>query len=55
MQTDDNVEIIPARISGHDNYNDYQPTIAEGDKKANIEDKLTTYSRELGLDTLKFR
>lgn len=55
LQTDDNVEIIPARISGHDNYNDYQPTIAEGDKKANIEDKLTTYSRELGLDTLKFR
>ena len=33
MQEDDNMTLIPATISGHDEYNDYQPAIAEGDRR----------------------
>ncbi|MGN0163023.1 MAG: CapA family protein [Candidatus Ornithomonoglobus sp.] len=52
---DDNYEIIPCRISESDGYNDYQPTPAEGDAKARIEEKLTGYSQALGMMELKFR
>ena len=55
MQEDDNMTLIPATISGHDEYNDYQPAIAEGDRKAQIENKLIEYSTPLGLSTLNFR
>ncbi len=49
MQEDDNMTLIPATISGHDEYNDYQPAIAEGDRKTQIENKLIEYSTPLGI------
>lgn len=52
---DDNVEIIPCRISSVNGYNNYQPTPAEGDRKTAIEDKLTNYTSALGDLVLKFR
>lgn len=55
MQEDDNMSLIPATISGHDDYNDYQPAIAEGDRKTQIQNKLIEYSTPLGLSTLNFR
>lgn len=55
MQEDDNMTLIPATISGHDEYNDYQPAIAEGDRKTQIQNKLIEYSTPLGLSTLNFR
>ena len=55
MQEDDNMTLIPATISGHDEYNDYQPAIADGDRKTQIENKLIEYSTPLGLSTLNFR
>lgn len=55
MQEDDNMTLIPATISGHDDYNDYQPAIAEGDRKTQIQNKLIEYSTPLGLSTLNFR
>lgn len=55
LQLDDNMVIIPATISGHDSYNDYQPAIAEGDRKEEIQNKLLGYSKALGLDSLNFR
>lgn len=55
MQEDDNMSLIPATISGHDEYNDYQPAIAEGDRKTQIQNKLIEYSTPLGLSTLNFR
>ena len=55
MQEDDNMSLIPATISGHDEYNDYQPAIAEGDRKTQIENKLIEYSTPLGLSALNFR
>ncbi len=36
LQTDLEAKIIPARVSGSDYYNNYQPIIAEGDQKAEI-------------------
>ena len=55
LQLDDNVTIIPATISGHDGYNDYQPAIAEGERKTEIQNKLLGYSSALGLNELNFR
>ena len=55
LQVDDNYVIIPARVSGHDDYNDYQPKLAEGEQKTAIEQKLTEYSAKLGLTELNFR
>ncbi|MBQ2669195.1 MAG: CapA family protein [Clostridia bacterium] len=55
LQVDDNYVIIPARISGHDDYNDYQPKLAEGEQKAAIQQKLTEYSSKFGLTELNFR
>jgi poly-gamma-glutamate synthesis protein (capsule biosynthesis protein) len=51
---DDNFGIYPCRISGHDSYNDYQPTLATGDQKEAIINKLTKYSAALGNAQLKF-
>ena len=36
--------IIPCRLSGHDGYNDYQPVIAEGDRKQHIIESVNAYS-----------
>ena len=55
LQLDDNYVIIPATVSGHDEYNDYQPTIATGDRKEKIQDRLVEYSTGLGMPSLKFR
>ncbi|MCD8180070.1 MAG: CapA family protein [Firmicutes bacterium] len=55
LQDDDNMEIIPATISGHDDYNDYQPAVAEGDRKIQIQNKLLEYSAPFGLLSLNFR
>ncbi len=55
MQEDDNMVIIPATISGHDDYNDYQPAIAEGDRKTEIQNKLLEYSAPLGMMNINFR
>ena len=55
LQLDDNYVIIPATVSGHDEYNDYQPTIATGDRKTEIENRLIEYSAGLGMQTLRFR
>lgn len=37
---DDNITFIPARLSGADDYNDYQPKFAEGDERLRIIDKI---------------
>ena len=52
---DDNVEIIPCRISSADGYNNYQPTPATGAKRDRIIDRLTTYTENLGGPELNFR
>lgn len=44
LQTDITARIIPSRLSGHDNYNDFQPAIAEGEKASTIIDKMNSYS-----------
>ncbi len=55
MQEDNNMVLIPATISGHDEYNDYQPQIAEGDRKTLIQNRLLEYSSPLGMMQLNFR
>ena len=55
LQEDENMTLIPATISGHDNYNDYQPAIATGDRKTEIQNRLTDYSAQFGLINLNFR
>ena len=55
LQMDDNYVIIPATVSGHDEYNDYQPAIATGDRKTEIENRLIEYSTNLGMQQLQFR
>lgn len=52
---DDNVEVIPCRISSINGYNDYRPTPASGEQKIAIENKLTSYTSALGDLVLKFR
>jgi poly-gamma-glutamate synthesis protein (capsule biosynthesis protein) len=52
---DDNVEIIPCRISNSSGYNDYQPTPATGETKTRIEKKLQGYCDALGDVELQFR
>ncbi len=52
---DDNVEIIPCRISSADDYNNYQPKIAEGEQKAAIEEKMNEYTAALGSVQLRYR
>ena len=52
---DDAVEIIPCRISGEGSYNNYQPYIAEGERRERIVDRITQYSEELGEIELNFR
>lgn len=52
---DDNVEIIPCRISSADGYNNYQPIPATGAQRDRIIDRLTTYTDNLGELELKFR
>lgn len=44
LQEDICARIIPSRLSGHDGYNDYQPTIAEGEQALSIINKMNQYS-----------
>ncbi len=55
LQDDDNMVLIPATISGHDEYNDYQPSIASGERKTAIQNKLLDASAQFGLQNLNFR
>ncbi len=52
---DDNIEVIPCRISSADGYNNYQPTPAEGEKRDKIIDRLTQYTNNIGELNLNFR
>lgn len=52
---DDNIEIIPCRISSADGYNNYQPTPATGTQRERIIERLTTYTENLGDLELNFR
>lgn len=52
---DDNIEIIPCRISSVDGYNNYQPTPATGAQRERIIERLTTYTGNLGSLELNFR
>lgn len=55
LQEDDNMALIPATISSHDEYNDYQPSIASGERKTEIQNRLLEYSAQFGIMTLNFR
>ena len=55
IEEDDDVEIIPCRISGEGGYNNYQPYIAEGERRERIIERITQYSDELGGIELNFR
>ena len=55
LQEDDNMTLIPATISGHDEYNDYQPSIASGDRKTEIQNRLLDASAQFGIQSLNFR
>ena len=55
MQEDDNMTLIPATISGHDEYNDYQPSIAGGERKTQIQNRMLQYSAPFGIMSLNFR
>ena len=52
---DDNVEIIPCRISSTSPMNNYQPTPAEGSQYDRIVERLTSYTNALGDLQLNFR
>lgn len=54
LADDDNAYVIPCRISGHDDYNDYCPKIAEGEQRADIIERVTEYSAALGNTSVKF-
>lgn len=45
LQSDIAAKIIPARLSGHDNYNDYQPTIANEAQANVIIQRMNEYSK----------
>lgn len=42
---DDQINIIPCSLSSSSGYNDYRPTVLEGEQKQKILDKLETYSQ----------
>lgn len=45
LQPDIEAKIIPARLSGHDNYNDYQPAIATEAQASVIIQRMNEYSK----------
>jgi poly-gamma-glutamate synthesis protein (capsule biosynthesis protein) len=45
LQTDISADIIPCSISSTDSKNDYQPTVASGNKMQSIIDKMNEYSK----------
>lgn len=44
LQQDLNAQIIPCTVSGHDGYNDYQPAVAQGDRRTKILENVKQYS-----------
>ena len=48
LQTDISAKMIPARLSGHNNYNDYQPAIANEQQASVILERLNEYSAPYG-------
>ena len=44
LQPEIDAKIIPSRISGHSNYNDFQPMIATGEQAESIINKMNQYS-----------
>ncbi|MGI6012012.1 MAG: CapA family protein [Ruminococcus sp.] len=46
-ETDENISIIPCSISSESDYNNYQPTPAQGDEKIRIEERIAEYSEGL--------
>jgi len=44
---DDNIQIIPCSVSSESNYNNYQPTPAEGEEKTRIQEKIDQFSSSL--------
>lgn len=54
IEDDDAVEIIPCRISGEGSYNNYQPVIAEGERRERIIERIEEYTKELGELELNF-
>lgn len=45
LQSDIDAKIIPARISGHDSYNDYQPALANETQAGKIIQRMNEYSK----------
>ena len=54
LKDDDNIMIIPCRISSADGYNNYQPIPATGASRERIINRLTSYTEALGDLELKF-
>lgn len=50
LQVDDNIEVIPCTLSSTDARNDYQPTLAEGERADEILERIQEYSSELGTE-----
>lgn len=44
LQTDISAKIIPSRLSGYNDYNNFQPTIAQGEQADTIIEKMNVYS-----------
>lgn len=44
LRLDDNIEIIPASVSGYKNKNNYQPVILDGEEKIRVFNKIMKYS-----------
>ena len=44
LQTDICAKIIPSRVSGYSDYNNFQPTIAQGEQASSIIEKMNEYS-----------
>lgn len=55
LQEDNNMVLIPATISGYDEYNNYQPAISSGERKTEIQNKILERSAPLGTMSLNFR
>ena len=44
LQLDDNIDIIPASLSGMSNYNNYQPVLLKGNDRDRVLNKILNYS-----------
>jgi poly-gamma-glutamate synthesis protein (capsule biosynthesis protein) len=45
LQEDISADIVPCKISSTDSVNDFQPTVATGDRKQSIIEKMNEYSK----------